>query len=121
MTIVGGEPSDVFLFVEAGEGWVDASPYRDEGDVVRYFDPTQALCDALFDLWYAEDPDKRWTEMHYVIQGGRFDAKFEFDDMSLPDDGSMDRRERVLRARYGDKPIVYPPPPPGMKPYRPGS
>ena len=119
MRIVGGEPSHVFLYVEAGEGWVGPSLFRDESDVVRYYEPNQPLCDALFALWYAEDQDKRWTEMHYVIESSKFHAQFEFDDMRLPDDGSMDRRERVLRARYGDKLIVYPPMAAGSMEYHP--
>lgn len=119
MAIVGGDPNGIFLYVEAGEGWVGPSLYREEIDVVRYYEPTSFLSDALFDLWYAEDQDKHWTEMHYAIESGIFNAKFEFDDMRLPDDGSIDRRERVLHARYGDKPIVYPPAPLGMMPYQP--
>lgn len=74
----------------------------------------------MFDLWYSEEPNKRWTAMHFTVDAGKFEAKFEFDDLERPDEDDDDRRERILRARYGDKPIVYPPPPPGMTSYRPG-
>ena len=120
VAIVGGAPTDIFLFVEAGDGWVSASLYKEAGGSIHYFEPSQALYDDLLDLWEAEDTKKRWTEMQYAVVNGRFNARFEYDDMKLPGDGSIDRRERVLRARYGDKPIVYPPPSPDMKPYKPG-
>lgn len=61
------------------------------------------------DTWYLEPADKRWTAMHYTIEGGRFDASFEFNDIEGSSERMEDRRERILRTRYGEKPIVYPP------------
>ena len=122
MSIVGGEPDGVYLYVEAGEGWVDISLYKDEGAQVRYFDAGETdLVDALFDAWYIEEPDKRWTVMHYTINGGKFNAEFEFGELRRAGESDDDRRERILHARYGDKPIVYPPPPKGAMEYRPSS
>lgn len=66
------------------------------------------LSDAIMDAWYLEPEDKGWTGMEYTIDGGKFDAKFQFDDLTAYD-GSDDRRQRFLRARYGDRPIIYPP------------
>jgi hypothetical protein len=43
-----------------------------------------------------------------TIDGGEFHAEFEFEDLHLPNDGSDDRRQRVLRARYGNKTVIYP-------------
>jgi hypothetical protein len=123
MHIVGGKPDGVFLYVEIGDRWVDPSLFKDEGDSVRYHDigPSN-LWRLLIDAWCIEPVDKRWTAMEYTIDGGKFDAKFSFDDVEKESvsNGSDARRQRVLRARYGDKPIVYPPPSPDMKPYKPG-
>ena len=122
MDVVGGQPDGVYLYVEAGDGWVGPSLYKDEGSQVRYFDPGKSdLCDALFDAWYIEEPDKRWTVMHYTINGGKFDAKFDFGELRRPGESGDDRRERVLRARFGDKPIIYRPMPEGATEYRPRS
>lgn len=107
--IVGGRPDGVYLYVEIGDGWVGPSLFKDEGNAVRYFDSVDSgICDLLFNAWYLEEPDKRWSAMHYTVDGGKFDASFEFGEL---EDDIHDRRERILHARYGDKPIIYPPMP----------
>ncbi len=114
MAIVGGEPDGVYLYVEIGEGWVDISLFKDEGDAVRYIDiGASDIWRLLIDAWCLEPADKRWTAMHYTITGGKFDAHFEFDDLEASDESTDDRRERILRARYGERPVVYPPMPDG--------
>ena len=107
MKVVGGEPDGLYLYVEVGDGWVGASIFKDEGDHVRYIDDREwGLAHALTDAWCLEPEDKRWTGMEYMIDGGKFDAKFQFDDLDAYD-GSDDRRQQFLRARYGDRPIRY--------------
>lgn len=112
--IAGGDPNGIFLYVEAGEGWVGPSVFKDDGKAVRYFDPSSHLCDLLMEAWEAEEPDKRWAAMEYEIRNGKFDTRLTYPGDLKPDDDVDDRREAVLKARYGDKPVVYPPPPPGM-------
>ena len=109
MRIVGGEPNGIYVYVEAGDGWVGPSIFKDEGDSVRYIDDNRRdLSRAIMNAWRLEPEDKRWTGMEYTIDGGKFNARFQFDDLTAYD-GSIDRSERFLHARYGDKPIVYPP------------
>ncbi|WP_375399009.1 hypothetical protein [uncultured Sphingomonas sp.] len=120
MAIVGGKPDAVYLYVEIGEGWVGPSLFKDEGNAVRYIDiGTSDIWRLLIDAWCIEPTDKRWTAMHYTIEGGKFDAQFEFDDLEGSDESTDDRRERVLHARYGDKPVIYPPMPAGSMELRP--
>ncbi|UIJ45119.1 hypothetical protein LZK98_19065 [Sphingomonas cannabina] len=108
--IVGGNPNGTFLYVEIGEGWVRPSVYKDEGSVVRDFEIGESrLCDLIFDAWYAEDTDKRWAVMEYEIEGGKFDVRFKFPDEVDVLRDIHDRREVMLKARYGDKPVIYPP------------
>lgn len=59
------------------------------------------------------DISKRWSVMEYVIEDGKFEAKFKSpEEIGVEgDDDVLERRDAVLKARYGDKPIVYPPPP----------
>ena len=47
--------------------------------------------------------------MTYVIDGGKFDASFLFQDDLDPDEDKLDRQARLLRERFGDKPIDSPP------------
>ena len=54
---------------------------------------------------------KRWSVMEYEICGTKFDAQFRFPDEVDVESFDVDRREVALKKRYGDKPIIYPPPP----------
>ncbi len=113
--IVGGDPEGVFLYVEIGEGWVSPSVFKEDREVVRYLDSEQTgLDDLLFEAWHAEPEGKRWSVMEYDIKDGKFDAVFKYpeevDVETVQDDL---RRDEALRKRYGDKPVVYPPPPEG--------
>ena len=38
MRILGGKPDGVYLYVEIGDGWVGPSLFRNEGEVVTYYD-----------------------------------------------------------------------------------
>jgi hypothetical protein len=107
--IVGGEPDGVYLYVEAGEGWIGPSVFKDEGSELRYFDGTPELSELLLKAWKTEDPDKRWTVMEYQINGTKFDVQFEFPDEIDPNETEMERRPRALKRRFGGKPVVYPP------------
>lgn len=107
---VGGDLNGVFFYVEAGEGWHRPSIFRDEGAVVRYYDPAgNGLGDLIFDIWYAEDDEaKRWSVMEYSITDGKFEVTFKYPeeiDVTKPD---RERRRAALRARFGDKQVVYP-------------
>jgi len=117
---VGGDPNGVFFYVEVGEGWASPSIFKDEGDVVRFYYPLDpALSEIVFDIWYAEaDETKRWSVMEYVVNDGKFHASFKYPedvDVTEPD---SDRRDAALQARFGDKPVVYPPME-GMFEYKP--
>lgn len=54
---------------------------------------------------------KRWSIMEYEIKDGKFDVSFKYPDEVHVETISMERREAALRARFGDKPVVYPPMP----------
>lgn len=110
--IVGGDPDGSFLYAEAGEGWYGASIFQDEGKLVRYYDPSPELSALIYKAWLTADPDKRWSVMEYVINGTKFDAQFKYpDEVPVKSFAADNRREVALKKRYGDKPIIYPPPP----------
>ena len=116
VAIAGGDATGLFLYVEAGEVWVGASLFKDEGEVVRYLSyKGSSLTDHIFAARESEpDVSKRWSVMEYEIENGKFEAKFKFaDEIDVESDSDIEgkRRDGALRARYGDKPVVYPPPP----------
>ncbi len=100
------------LYAELDRNFVAPSIFKDRGNHVLYREPDlDRLGDALLDLWEAETPDKRWAEIEYVIRDGRFDVAFTYPEEIDPDEERMDRRKRIVARHFGDKPIVYPPPP----------
>jgi hypothetical protein len=109
-TIIESDPNGAFAYVEVKEMWSSASIFHDEGNRVVYYDPSRELGDAIEDLWYEREPEQRWGAMRYEIVDGQFSAEFDYPDKFNPDDDIHVRRERALKARYGDKPIYYPPP-----------
>jgi hypothetical protein len=110
--IVGGDPNGVFLYVEIGEGWISPSVFKDEMDVIRYYDSdSEQLSDLLWEAWYLESdkPNMRWSVLEYDISGRKFKVSMKYPEevnVEIVDDA---RRGAALRARYGDKPVVYPP------------
>lgn len=112
--LVGGDPNGVFLYVELGEGWVSPSIFKDEGGVIRYYNSRETgLSDMLWDAWYLEPkgPNSRWSVMEYDVKNGTFDVSFKYPEEVNVEVVDDERREAALRARYGDRPVVYPPPP----------
>ena len=110
LAAIVGDPDKTFLYVEAGEGWLGASIFKDEGSQLRYFHPSSKLTGLLLEVWEAEDPDKRWAAMEYTVTGTKFAVEFVFPEDFADKLDDMERRELVLQARYGDKPRIYPPP-----------
>ncbi|MDT8759090.1 hypothetical protein MZO42_10305 [Sphingomonas psychrotolerans] len=108
--IADGDPEGVFLYVEIGDGWISPNIFKDEGKLVRWLDPSDnELTDLLYRAWRLEPEGKRWSVMEYDIKDGKFAVSFKYPDEVDVESFDEDRREKVLRARYGDKPVVYPP------------
>lgn len=107
---VGGDPNGIYLYVEVGDRWISVYLFKDESDVVRFYEPSYELTEAIWDAWETEDdPKLRWSVMEYEIRGGKFDASFKYSEEVDVTSLDIDRREIALKKRYGDKPIVYPP------------
>lgn len=109
---------DTLLHAEVGKNYVGPSIFKDCGDHILYRDPDlDRLGDALLDLWETQPSDKRWAEMEYIVQGNRFRAIFTYPDEIDAEESSLDRRSRIVRRHFGDKRIIYPPPPRGVMKY----
>ncbi|MEP9359447.1 hypothetical protein [Sphingomonas sp. KR3-1] len=108
---VDGDPDGAFLYAEVGPGMVYDLLFLEREDYVECIDTSNALSEALLDAWYASDPRKVWATISYAVVGNAFDASFQYSDELAQEEDPEDRSRRVLKARYGDKPIKYPPPP----------
>jgi hypothetical protein len=101
------------LHAELDRNMVEPSIFKDRGKDVLYRDPDlERLGEALLDLWDAQETDDRWAEMEYVIRGGKFEVTYTYPDEIDPNEDPMERRDRIVRRHFGNKPIVYPPWPP---------
>lgn len=126
--LLGKDPEDVFVFIKAGDNWGHVGIFDNQPGEVIYHDPSPELMDLVIEMWADADPGRKWFMIHYDIKNGRFDADyfypdqfgFSFDDPPVdPDDEDYDPdklnemsdsfREDALTARYGDKPVRYPP------------
>jgi hypothetical protein len=112
VAVAGGDTTGLYLHAEAGEGWVGPSLFRDEGDRVSYLRLGRSKLGDLIITARETEPDlgKRWSVMEYVIEDGKYEAKFKFpDEVDVEGEGdSIERRDAFLKARYGEKPVVYP-------------
>jgi hypothetical protein len=100
------------LYAKLDRAFVAPSIFKDLGDHILYRAPDlDRLGDALLDLWEAQHSKRRWSEIEYVIRGGKFTATFTYADEIDADEDSFDRRDRIVTRHFGKKPIVYPPSP----------
>jgi hypothetical protein len=112
-SIVNGNPDGLYIYAEPNGGSVYAAVFKDDGTVVRYFDPTDELVDLIVEAWEIEDSsgNRRWAVMEYEVLGTKFDVKLDYPEDLDPAQHSSDRRRAALKKRYGDKPVLYPPMP----------
>lgn len=112
-TIAGGDSHGLYIYAEPDSDGVFAAVFRDEGDVVRYFDPTPELFDLIWDLWKVSHAEEkhRFAAMEYSVVNRKVDVHLGYADEFVAGDYSSDRRQAALDRRYGDKPIIYPPMP----------
>ncbi len=101
----GPDAEGVFLYAEGEPGVISPSLFKDGGDRIFSYYPSNDLSDRLFDAWQAAPDDRKWGAIFLTIQGDQFDARFQYPDEWIPGEDSSDRRQRVLLAKFGNKPI----------------
>lgn len=103
---------NTLLYAKLDHMMVSAAIFKNLSNQILYrWSHTKRLDYTLLELWEAEDPDKRWAEMEYVIRDGKFEASFTFREEIDPDEDPLVRRDRIVRRHFGEKPINYPPMP----------
>ena len=83
--IIGDHPDGTYLYVEADEGSYDTAIFHDGGDAIVYHDPSQELFDELIKIWEFAETHEKWAVMHYEVNNGKFDTRFEFSDQLIPE------------------------------------
>ena len=102
-----GDENDLFLYVEAGDGWLDISPFKVRQEFVEWIADLD-VSDMIWNAREAESPENRWTAMEYEVADGKFSVRFKYADELIPDAWSDTRREAILRRRFHNKSIRYP-------------
>lgn len=101
------------LYARLDRNMVAPSVFKHLGNQILFRWPDlDRLGDALLDLWEAQSTNDRWVEIEYVIRNNNFDVTYVYPDDIDPEEDPMERRDRVVRHYFGEKPIVYPPWPP---------
>lgn len=108
--IIGKAPNDVFVYIEAGDNWQGGAVFEDQGNRVIYHDPSRPMIKLIERLWDAADADKKWSMIHYDINDDKFSVEYFYQNDLEHDVISYDYRQDALVARYGEKPVIYPPP-----------
>lgn len=121
LSLMPDGPRRFYLYVEAASNTCAASIYQEFDDRAVWLDPSSELFDELLELWAIADDDKKWGTLTLSIDDQRFAANFDYDRRLDVEDDLHDYREDALLKRYGDKPIIYPPPPADAVEWRPAS
>jgi hypothetical protein len=104
-------PADgTLLYARVDTNWVAPSIFKPRGNHILYRWPDlDRISGPLLDLWEEQEPQRRWAEIEYVIHNGKFAATFSYPDDIDSEEEPLDRRDRIVKRHFGDKPIVYPP------------
>ncbi|HEY6814777.1 MAG TPA: hypothetical protein VI168_04480 [Croceibacterium sp.] len=109
---------DILLHAIVDFNMVSPSVFEDLGDHIAYRSGDRRLDDALLDLWDAQESDKRWSEVEYLVRGNSFEVSFAYPEEIDSDEDSLDRRDRIIERYFGKKPVEYPLPPDDVMEYR---
>lgn len=110
--IAGPGSGDAFLYAEADDGWVASSVFKELQDQVAYRripeDPDIDIWEDILDVWHAAPSDQKWKALIMTVSGEKFDARFQYSEGWDENEDELDRRHRMVKAKFGDKPITYP-------------
>ena len=106
--VFDGTSDGLFLYAALQPGVISTSLFRDEGERVIFREPPDEMYELLLSIWEKLDDDDRWHNIRCSILKGRFTARFVFPDEIDPKEHVIERRPRVLKEFFGDKPVVYP-------------
>lgn len=101
--------ASILLYAKLATNMVTLAILIERGNHVQYWDYGDDFTYPLLDLWEEEEPAKRWAEMEYLFQNGKFTARFTYPEEIDSEEDPFKRRARIVKRYFGAKPIVYPP------------
>ena len=107
--IIGQHPDGSFLYAEVDDDGYEVAIFHEEGgERVVYYDADDELFEEIINLWETALDHEKWSVLEYDVRDGQFNSSFTYADQLDPEEDSHERRDRLVRARYGDKPVIYP-------------
>ena len=106
--ILDRDPAGSFLYAEFEEGAYEVAIFHDEGKKIVYYDADDELLDEIINLWETALDHEKWSVLEYDVRGDRFESSFTYIDQLDPEEDSIERRDRLVHSRYGDRKIIYP-------------
>lgn len=100
-------PGNVLVYAEGDSGFLALSLYKDRGDAVLSYKPSDELTERLFDAWEAAPGDRKWAALLLTIEGSRFETRFRYREEMVAGEEAADREKRAVEAHFGSKPIDY--------------
>lgn len=102
----------ILCLAEAGQAWASVAVFSSDSRAVQYHeidteDEEDFLSELVMQAWEAEPLRNRWSVMELVVEDGQFDAEFTFPDEIDAGEDEFERRDRIVRKHFGDKPIKY--------------
>lgn len=102
----------VLVYAEVQPDVIEAGLFyeRGEAQVVTFRYCSEALEDALYELWerWQEVPgNKPWFGLSYLIRDSKLQVDLTYPDQIVPNEGSIDRRRRLVRQHFGDVKVDY--------------
>jgi hypothetical protein len=104
-----GSNDKFWLFAVAGDEWVEDALFQVESGALRWVDADPSLTYEILDLWEREDRAKRWEAMVFEVSGNRFNTDFYYDGDFPANTTNLERRIELMRRRFGNYQVVYPP------------
>ena len=110
LAIVGRRAgSPVLFYAEGGDNWAGGSIFVDGPKAIEWVSPRDGELKLVMRLWEDAPAEKKWRGIVVFVDGDEFRAEFDYGEGWSPDEDEGDRREPIVRAHFGEKPIYYPP------------
>lgn len=107
--ILGIHPEGSFLYAEIDDEGCEVAIFHDEGDKIVYYDADDELFAEIIHLWETAIDNEKWSVLEYDVRSEQFESSFTYIDQLDPEEDSIERRDRLVHSRYGDRQVIYPP------------
>lgn len=108
---VGGDFSKALAYVEAQDGAVSVGIFHTAANAraISYISPSSEILDEAYALWeeMAAGSKQPWFVMLYVIEDGQFAVDLKYPDQLDLSQGTIDRRDGLVREKFANLPIEY--------------